>query len=399
MEGRSCATNLILFHDELTKAIDAGISADIFFLDFAKAFDKVPKERLIIKLEAKGVTGKVKNWIHEWLTGRTQRVVIGDQSSEESNVDSGVPQGTILGPPLFTVHIDDIDDFVKLIELLKKFADDTKGLKLITDERDRMKLQTTLDNLCEWASEWGMTFNVEKCKIMHVGRSNPKYSYSMNGVQLKQVEEETDVGVIVQSNVKPAKQCQTAANKANGVLRTIWRNFQCRDSKVYLNLYKQYVRPHLECSVSAWAPWLQGDKQLLEKVQERAVNAMPGMQGMSYEEKCQRLELETLETRRECQDMIQTYKFINGVGGLNCEGLLTKVDTGENRRTRQSAGKDNLRRQVARTEIRKNSFAVRVVSKWNSLPDNIKESRSVEEFKKKLKIHTRMVGGIQGARF
>jgi hypothetical protein len=179
---------------------------------------------------------------------------------------------------------------VKLIELLKKFADDTKGLKLITDERDRMKLQTTLDNLCEWASEWGMTFNVEKCKIMHVGRSNPKYSYSMNGVQLKQVEEETDVGVIVQSNVKPAKQCQTAANKANGVLRTIWRNFQCRDSKVYLNLYKQYVRPHLECSVSAWAPWLQGDKQLLEKVQERAVNAMPGMQGMSYEEKCQRLE-------------------------------------------------------------------------------------------------------------
>jgi hypothetical protein len=97
--------------------------------------------------------------------------------------------------------------------------------------------------------------------------------------------------------------------------------------------------------------------------------------------------------------MIQTYKFINGVGGLNCEGLLTKVDTGENRRTRQSAGKDNLRRQVARTEIRKNSFAVRVVSKWNSLPDNIKESRSVEEFKKKLKIHTRMVGGIQGARF
>jgi hypothetical protein len=98
MEGRSCATNLILFHDELTKAIDAGISADIFFLDFAKAFDKVPKERLIIKLEAKGVTGKVKNWIHEWLTGRTQRVVIGDQSSEESNVDSGVPQGTILGP-------------------------------------------------------------------------------------------------------------------------------------------------------------------------------------------------------------------------------------------------------------------------------------------------------------
>jgi hypothetical protein len=127
MEGRSCATNLLMFHDELTKAIDAGIPADIFFLDFAKAFDKVPKERLIIKLEAKGVQGKVKEWIHEWLTGRTQRVVIGDQSSEESEVDSSVPQVTILGPPLFTIHIDDIDDFVKLIDLLKNSPTTPKG--------------------------------------------------------------------------------------------------------------------------------------------------------------------------------------------------------------------------------------------------------------------------------
>jgi hypothetical protein len=119
IQGRSCATNLVMFLDELTKAIDKGIPADVFYLDFAKACDKVPKERLpvIIKLEAKGITGRMKNWIGEWLAGRTQRVVIDGESSEESNVDSGVPQGTVLGPPLFTVHIDDIDDFVKLIEL------------------------------------------------------------------------------------------------------------------------------------------------------------------------------------------------------------------------------------------------------------------------------------------
>jgi hypothetical protein len=126
-----------MFLDELTKAIDKGIPADVFYLDFAKAFDKVPKEQLIIKLEAKGITGRMKNWIGEWLAGRTQRVVIEGESSEESSVDSGVPQGTVLGPPLFTVHIDDIDDFVKLIELLKKFADDTKGLKFIRSSRRR----------------------------------------------------------------------------------------------------------------------------------------------------------------------------------------------------------------------------------------------------------------------
>jgi hypothetical protein len=292
------------------------------------------------------------------------------------------------------VHIDDIDDFVKLIELLKKFADDTKGLKLIMNASDRDKLQTTLDELCRWAREWGMTFNVGKCKIMHVGRSNPRYSYSMNGVQLKTVEEETDVGVIVQSNMKPAKQCQTAANKANAVLKTIWRNFYCRDRKVYLNLYKQYVRPHLECSVTAWTPWLQGDKQVLERVQERAINAISGMPGLSYIEKCQELDIETLEARRDSQDMIQTYKFINGVGKINWGTLFTKMDTRETMRTRQSAGKDNLIGQMARSDIRKNSFAVRVVSKWNSLPDNVKDSRTAQEFKRKLKNHMRTVGGL-----
>jgi hypothetical protein len=165
----------------------------------------------------------------------------------------------VLGPLLFTVHIDDIDDFVRLIELLKKFADDTKGLKLIRNIQDREALQRTLDELCRWAEMWGMQYNIEKCKIMHVGRSNPGYEYSMNGKILKTVSEETDIGVIVQSNLKPGKQCQRAANVATGVLKTIWCNFYYRDKKVYLNLYKQYVRPHLEFSVTAWAPWLESD--------------------------------------------------------------------------------------------------------------------------------------------
>jgi hypothetical protein len=130
MPGRSCARNLILFQEVLTQAIDNGIPADVFYLDFAKAFDKVPREQLLIKLEAKGITGRLKNWIQEWLTGRTQIVTVQGEKSDPGNVDSGVTQGTVLGPPLFTIHIDDIDDFVRLIELLKKFADDTKYMKM-----------------------------------------------------------------------------------------------------------------------------------------------------------------------------------------------------------------------------------------------------------------------------
>jgi hypothetical protein len=229
-----------------------------------------------------------------------------------------------------------------------------------------------------------MSFNVDKCKIMHVGRTNPQYEYKMNDKVLKAVEVETDVGVLVQDSLKPGKQCQKAANVATGVLKTIWRNFSYRDKKVYMNLYKQYVRPHLEFSVSAWAPWQEGDKAVLERVQEKAINAISGMVGLNYEEKCRQLNIETLEMRREQQDLVLTYKILNGIGNIDYSGLFTKIQrTGA--RTRLAAGYDNLIMPQARTEVRRNSFAVRVVPKWNRLPDEIKQSRSVEEFKRKIK--------------
>jgi hypothetical protein len=130
--------------------------------------------------------------------------------------------------------------------MLIKFVDDNKGMKVIEDETDRDKLQTTLNNLSMWANTWAMQFNVAKCKKMHVGRTNPGYKYFMNGVDLQTVEEETDVGVIVHKSLKPTRQCEKAANTAKAVLGLVQRNFHFRDRHVYMKLYKQYVRPHLE---------------------------------------------------------------------------------------------------------------------------------------------------------
>ena len=144
MPGRSCSTNLVVFQDKLTKIIDQGKSADIFYLDFAKAFDKVPHTRLIQKLKNKGIHGKVLKWIENWLADRTQKVKVGSEKSSSCNVESGVPQGSVLGPPLFVVFIDDIDEYAPLIDMLIKFADDTKGLKEIDSLADRDKLQNTL---------------------------------------------------------------------------------------------------------------------------------------------------------------------------------------------------------------------------------------------------------------
>ena len=191
--------------------MDRGKNADIFYLDFAKAFDKVPRARLLQKMRTKGIGGHVLSWIQNWLTGRTQSVKIGIENSDNCEVKSGVPQGSVLGPPpLFTIFIDDVDDNAEQLDLLLKFANVTKGLQEmeINGEEDRTKLQTTLDRLVKWAEDWGMKFNVDKCKIMHVGRKNPRYEYFMAGVKLREVEEEKDIGVTIHNSLKPAKHCK-----------------------------------------------------------------------------------------------------------------------------------------------------------------------------------------------
>ena len=126
MPGKSCATNLLEFLEIVTRSIDEGKNMDIIFLDFAKAFDKVPKERLLAKLAAHGIGGQVLLWVRSWLTARSQRVVLNGEASELAAVESGVPQGSVLGPILFDIFINDIDLLAALIDILRKFADDTK---------------------------------------------------------------------------------------------------------------------------------------------------------------------------------------------------------------------------------------------------------------------------------
>jgi len=253
MPGRSCATNLVRFMDKVSQAVDEGESVDILYLDFAKAFDKVPHKRLINKLRGKGIDPDTVRWIENWLSGRTQKVCIQGEESDTCPVESGVPQGTVLGPILFTVYIDDLEVEVErqqLDVLVIKFADDTKGAKIIIGPEDREKLQKALDCMCAWAHKWGMSFNVAKCKILHVGRNNPEYEYFMDSVKVGTTDMERDVGVMVAKSLKPGEQCGIAAGRAMSVLTQIRRNFHFRDRHTFVRLYEQYVRPHLESLVA-----------------------------------------------------------------------------------------------------------------------------------------------------
>ena len=370
---------------------DNNIPMDIIYLDFSKAFDKVPKHRLIQKLKSHSIKGNVLSWINNWLTGRRQRVIINGEQSTWEPVLSGVPQGSVLGPLAFIIYINDIDTLTKFITIMRKFADDTKLAQCILSEEDRDKLQDCLNLLCEWADIWGMSFNVAKCKILHVGHNNPKYEYFMNGIKLSEVKIEKDIGVKVSHDLKPSIQCLEAAKTANYMLGTISRAFHFRDRHVFLNLYKQYVRCHLEFSVSAWCPWTAVDKDVLERVQRRAVNMISGLSGRNYEDKLKELRLESLEKRRIYIDMLQTFKIIHGFDDVKSDTWFNTVGSGEHRLTRLTADPLNLMPSRSRLELRANFFSQRVVNLWNSLPGEVKNARNPKMFKN---IYQRYAGDI-----
>ena len=223
MRGRSCATNLLEFLEKATTVVDGGGNFDIIYLDFAKAFDKVPRQRLIKKIRANGVRGPILRWINEWLTGRRQRVVLNGKFSSWEEVLSGVPQGSVLGPLLFLIFINDLDGSAAGCDILRKFADDTKLGKQIRTHQHNIELQEALNRLLEWSKTWGMEFNVAKCKVMYLGSKNPKFEYEMAGQKLQEVAEEKDIGVYVTDKLKPASQCRAAAKTAQAVLGQLTR--------------------------------------------------------------------------------------------------------------------------------------------------------------------------------
>ena len=386
MKNKSCATNLLEFLERITSEHDRGNATDIIYLDFSKAFDKVPKKRLIIALKAHGINGPLLQWIENWLTNRKQRVVLNGSFSEWLDVLSGVPQGSVLGPLLFLIYINSIDAAAGDISILAKFADDTKIGQVILSQQDQVTLQTCLNNLMHWAEKWGMEFNITKCKVLHVGKNNPLYPYTMNDQELKSVDNEKDIGVIVDKTLKPTKQCADAARKANAVLGQISRAFHYRDKHTFLKLYMQFVRCHLEFSITAWNPWTVQDIDVLERVQKRAINMISGLQGKSYSEKLSELNLQSLEDRRTRFDMLQTFKILKRIDNVNPDTWFTTMGTGR-RVTRLSANPLNLIKQRSRTDVRQNFFSQRVVDKWNQLPDFVKDSTNITRFKKNYDYH------------
>ena len=230
-----------------------------------------------------------------------------------------------------------------------------------------------------------MSFNNGKCHVLHLGRTNPKHVYKMNNMDLAVTEEERDLGVLISSSLKVGRQCEKAAMTATGVLAQILRGFSYRNRDVLPGLYRTYVRPHLEYPVTAWSPWQIGDCERLENVQKRMVAAVSGLKGKTYEEKLKEIGMETLAERRRRLDLLQTFKILNKKEDVEPETWFRQLQADRGARTRMRGGGVSLALTRSRLELRRNFYSQRVVGPWNRLQGEVRLSKTVNEFKRKVR--------------
>ena len=377
LKARSCLTNLLCFFEEITKWADEGSPVDVIYLDFQKAFDKVPHQRLILKLKSHGMGNSIINWIEQWLKDRRQRVVVDGEVSSWKPVLSGVPQGSVLGPILFLIYINDLEEGVT--GNILKFADDTKLFRKVKEIGDTFFLQDDIDKLVKWSEKWQMSFNFGKCKCLHTGSGNTGVNYDMGGTIISKTVKEKDLGVTMNANMKVSEQCRIAASKGNQVLGMIRRNITYKEKSLIIPLYKAIVRPHLEYCIQAWNPYLRKDVDMLEKIQRRATKLIPGLRDLTYEERLNECGLTTVETRRLRGDQIEVFKILNGYENIDYN-IFFEIKEGKITRGHNYT----LVKKQSRLDVRKYSFSQRTINVWNNLSTDCVQASSVNMFKNKI---------------
>ena len=375
VEGKSCLSNLLESMECIIDMLEDGEPVDVFYLDFCKAFDSVPHYRLLTKLEKLGIKGKTLEIIRDFLSDRTFRTYVGGAFSKLRLVLSGIPQGSVLGPLLFLIFINDLPDCVQNIS--KLFADD---LKVIVDASDKVVVLNMLNNLEKWQNLWLLKFNPAKCKVMHIPfNGNPMHDYTFEGVSLDSTDVERDLGVLTTPDLSWKQNIQSCISKANSMIAWVTRNLITRDLHVMRNVYKCIIRPHLEYCAQLWSPpATHGNWSViieLESVQRRFTRLIDGIGTAPYSGRLEALQLTTLAERRIRGDLIEVFKIVNGLVEYGTD-LFCVSRSGNKLISMPSKSSDKVVRKISSSFI-----SERVISYWNKLPRFVKCSESVNDFK------------------
>ena len=388
LKGRSTVTQLLQILDDWTEALELGGRIDVIYTDFEKAFDKVPHKRLLSKLSSYKLHDSIIEWINNFLSDRHQRVRIGGEFSCWAKVLSGIPQGSILGPLLFIIFINDFVDICSDSIKMYLFADDANMYCHIRNILDIDNLQSGIDKFVKWTDRWQVKLNTDKCKVIsvHHRRYSKKEAvpkYLMNDTVLEEVMEIKDLGVYYDSLLLFDKHVSEKVNKAYMMLGIIKRNFVHLSHNCFVILYKSLVRSHLEYANSVWYPKRKTDVDKLERVQKRATKLIPELSKRSYSDRLKALHLPTLKYRRFRGDMIEVFKIIKGMYDPACVPQFEFINLG-NDTVRTRGNQYKLTQHRYHYDLRKFSFTNRVIPIWNSLPNQVVCAETVNSFKNRL---------------
>lgn len=351
-------------------------------LDFSKAFDTVPHRRLLGKLRFYGIKGPVLRWIGAFLADRVQGVVVEGRRSPEGRVLSGVPQGTVLGPLLFLLYINDLPSVVT--SQVRLFADDCLMYRPIRSMEDQLALQRDLDSLGRWGDTWGMRFNTKKCNIMSLSRGRSPFShfYTLCGDILSSVQEAKYLGVNLTEELSWSPHVQAISSRANSTLGFLRRNLRRCPAKLKEAGYISLVRSTLEYASPIWDPHLAKDSHIIENIQRRAARFVKGdyRTTSSVTQMLQDLGWQDLKHRRRDLRLALLFKIVTGHVAVAPDEIgLVAADN----RTRANH-RFKFRAVGASTTSLRHSFAARTVSEWNNLPASAVDQETPVAFKAEL---------------
>ena len=376
--AKSCITNLIESLDYIGSVLDKGGQVDTVYLDMSKAFDKVDHGLLITKLRGLGFGGTLLKWLTNYLSNRHQRVTVLGATSHTMAVTSGVPQGSLLGPALFLLFVNDLPESVKSSSMAM-YADDSKMFKAIRRPEDAFALQTDLTNLHTWSMASGLGFSESKCHAQSITRK--KYpictNYKINDIPLQSMCCERDLGVRICLDLGWKEQVLDQNARANKLLGYVRRNtHRIKSISIRRSMYLTMVRPHIGYATQVWAPQSIDLMLKLERIQRRATRYilnLPFSSSVCYTSRLQSLSLLPICYWHEYLDLVFLFKSTHGLIDLN-PSIIPRVRS--TRCTRSSADVKSIKYDIPRckTTTYQRSKIVRVARTWNVLADDLNSS-------------------------
>ncbi|CAB3387412.1 Hypothetical predicted protein [Cloeon dipterum] len=382
-ERRSCTTMLLKTLDNWTAALDSssGQHVHAVFLDWAKAFDRVPHQRLLSKLQHHGVDGEVLRWLKNFLVGRSQFVRFGGARSEPCEVTSGVIQGSVLGPLLFNIYVSDLPAALKTN--LVQYADDCTVFKVVSCQDDVDELQDDLALVDIWCTNNGMQLNAKKCVAMDISRARQPWTpqYTIGGVALDYVCTQRLLGVHISRDLRWNHHVDVQRKKAARTLGFAARNLRGCTQRVKRMAYLTLVKPKLFYGTPAWHPWTKANIGKMARTQNKALHFIYG----SHVPPPQNMKMLSVPAQLVYNDLLLFKKSLCGHTDYNAMAriILGRVHRGDDPQH------PRLQQPPARTELGQCVFDYRVVAFWNAAPPALKDC-SAAQFPSKCKAYVRI---------